>query len=130
MGSGVSSLARLRKAVLIRAYNLRASDQTLIDQFMPFTYQKDGKGLYISIHQIKKCLKMESSDYKWVEEVLQAVFTVPTTPPVQKVSLFSPTLSLNCPYSHLLKPSELYFYDFIQFLETGKAVSESILFSC
>lgn len=86
MGSGISSLARLRKAVLIRAYNLRASDQTLIDQFMPFTYQKDGKGLHISIHQIKKCLKMDSPEYKWVEEVLQAVFTVPTTPPTQKVS--------------------------------------------
>jgi hypothetical protein len=88
MGSGVSSLSRLRKTVLIRAYNLRPENQSLIDQFMPFTFPKEGKGLYISIYQIKKCLKMDTPEYKWIEELLQAVFTVPTSPPTQKVPNF------------------------------------------
>lgn len=94
MGSGVSSLARLRKAVLIRAYNLRSADETLIDQFMPYAYQKEGKGMFIAIYQIKKCLKMDTPEYKWIEEVLQAIFTVPSDPPIQKVKVFPVSFSL------------------------------------
>jgi hypothetical protein len=93
MGSGVSTLTRLRKAVLLKAYNLRSSpDQSLMEQFLPFTYQKDGGkgGLYISIRNIKKCLKMDTPEYKWIEEVLQAIFTVRSESDagvVQKVSI-------------------------------------------
>jgi hypothetical protein len=96
MGSGVSTLTRLRKAVLLKAYNLRSSpDQSLMEQFLPFTYQKDGTkgGLYISIRNIKKCLKMDTPEYKWIEEVLQAIFTVPPTSDdnvvIQKVSVLT-----------------------------------------
>jgi hypothetical protein len=86
MGAGASSFSRLRKAVLIRAYNLRPSDQSLIDQFLPYTYQKEGKGLYIEISQIKKCLKMDSAEYKWIEELLQTIFSAQSSdPPSQKV---------------------------------------------
>ena len=59
-----------------------------MDQFLPYSFQKEGKGLYISIYQIKKCLKMDTPEYKWIEEILQAVFTIPTTPPTQKVRDF------------------------------------------
>jgi len=39
MGGGASSLIRLRKALVMRAYNLRNSQQTLDEQFRPFSYR-------------------------------------------------------------------------------------------
>lgn len=39
MGSGVS-IIRLRKALVIRAYNLRKPEESLDDQFEKFTYTK------------------------------------------------------------------------------------------
>ena len=38
MGGGASSLNRLRKTLLLRAYNLRSEDMTLEEQFSPFAY--------------------------------------------------------------------------------------------
>lgn len=40
MGSGVSSLVRLRKALVIRAYNLRGADQTIEEQFDKYAFRK------------------------------------------------------------------------------------------
>ena len=39
MGAGASSLNRLRKAVLMRAYNVRQSDETLEEQFRKYAYR-------------------------------------------------------------------------------------------
>ena len=39
MGGGASSLIRLRKALVIRAYNLRSAEQTLDEQFRPLTFR-------------------------------------------------------------------------------------------
>lgn len=85
MGSGASSLGRLRKAVLIRAYNLRPPEQSIAEQFMPYTFQKEGKGLYITVSSVRKCLKMDTPEYRWIEEVMRSVFSLPTSPPTQKV---------------------------------------------
>ena len=85
MGSGAStdragssnSVLRLRKALVIRAYNLRRKDETLHAQFKKFAHQKatskkdssvaiiNGKSqagsgaLYISMDNIKKCLSLD-----------------------------------------------------------------------
>ena len=88
MGSGVSTLNRLRKALVIRAYNLRPSDQTLIEQFLPFSFQKDSQGLYITIENIKKCLKLDNGEYRWIEELLDALFSQSSTSNPAKVSPF------------------------------------------
>lgn len=75
MGSGASILSRVRKALVIRAYNLRAADQTLIEQFLPYSFQKDGQGLYITVDSVKKCLKLDNGEYKWIEDLLDAMFS-------------------------------------------------------
>lgn len=40
MGAGVSSMNRLRKALVMRAYNLRDSEETLEEYFKKYTYKK------------------------------------------------------------------------------------------
>jgi hypothetical protein len=40
MGAGASSMNRLRKALVMRAYNLRDPGQTLEDFFKAYTYRK------------------------------------------------------------------------------------------
>jgi hypothetical protein len=40
MGAGVSSINRLRKAIVLRAYNTREENETLEDQFRKHTYKK------------------------------------------------------------------------------------------
>ena len=40
MGAGASSMNRLRKAILMRAYNVRNSDETLEEQFRKYAYRK------------------------------------------------------------------------------------------
>ncbi len=40
MGSGVSSMLRLRKTLVIRAYNLRGKDETVEEQFSKYAYPK------------------------------------------------------------------------------------------
>lgn len=113
MGSGASTLNRLRKAIIIRAYNLRPEDQSLMEQFLPFTYQKEGQGLYITLANVKKCLSLDSGDYQWMVDLMQALFTK------------------SQPSNDSSQTPELYFYDLIQFLETGKIVSDVIyIFLC
>ncbi len=69
MGSGASSLLRLRKALLIRAYNLRSADETIDDQFRKFSYRNADKQLCIAISDIKRCLNMEPGEYLWIEDI-------------------------------------------------------------
>jgi hypothetical protein len=40
MGAGASSMNRLRKALLMRAYNIRNSDETLEEQFRKHAYRE------------------------------------------------------------------------------------------
>lgn len=74
MGGGASTLSRLRKAVVIRAYNLREPDQSLDQQFRPFAVRSiDGK-LYITTQNIRSCLRMESKEYEWMDHLFQHTF--------------------------------------------------------
>ena len=134
MGSGASTdsscnaVLRLRKALVIRAYNLRQKDETLYDQFRKYAHQKQtsgirdasavnksGKhgnaGLYITMDNVKKCLSLDgrnspsSSDSvgsdacSWVDDLFQ--------------------------YTLGAAVAEMNFVDFIRFLETGKLVRRS-----
>ena len=63
MGSGVSSSStmRLRKAIVIRAYNLRKADETLDEQFRVYAKRdpsQDNK-LTITLQDVKKCLHLD-----------------------------------------------------------------------
>jgi hypothetical protein len=69
MGAGASShttpssLNRLRKALVMRAYNIRKSDETLEELFRPHAYRSPS-GVCISIATIKNVL---SEDAPWVD---------------------------------------------------------------
>jgi hypothetical protein len=86
MGAGVSSMNRLRKALVMRAYNLRKPGETLHDFFKKHTYRKvsvlpifilislshlseDGQ-LYISLFAVKKALSVNA---QWVDELFHNV---------------------------------------------------------
>lgn len=69
MGSGASSLARVRKALIIRAYNLRKNDETLDEQFRKFSYRNPAGQLCISLNDVKNCLDIEPGEYTWIEKL-------------------------------------------------------------
>jgi hypothetical protein len=74
MGGGASSLTRLRKAIVIRAYNLRAADETVDDQFRRFAQRGGDNVLYISLEDIRRSLNMETKEYEWVDHLFQHLF--------------------------------------------------------
>jgi hypothetical protein len=74
MGGGASSLTRLRKAIVIRAYNLRTADETVDDQFRRFAQRGGDNVLYISLEDIRRSLKMETKEYEWVDHLFQHQF--------------------------------------------------------
>lgn len=98
MGVGVSSL-RLRKALILRAYNLRDEDQTLAEQFAHLGERAEDGVYYIPLDDVK--------DYLGFGESSQVEGT----------------------YRRLLGGSLLgtrvLFTEFIEFLETGKTAEES-----
>ena len=63
MGSGVSSSStmRLRKAIVIRAYNLRKADETLDEQFRVYATRDSSleNKLTINLHDVKRCLELD-----------------------------------------------------------------------
>ena len=67
MGAGASSLMRLRKALVIRAYNSRKKEETLHEQFFPYAYRKNNI-LYISLDDVKRVLSL---DAPWVDELFK-----------------------------------------------------------
>ena len=71
MGGGVSSLSRLRKAVVIRAYNLRTLEETVDTQFRQYATRGTDGALHISIDAVKRCLKMDTKEYEWVNQLFQ-----------------------------------------------------------
>ena len=74
MGAG-ASLGRLRKAVVIRSYNLRRPDHTVEEQFKCYTFRSMDDGqLYIRLDDIRNCLGMDSKDYGWIEELFSLTF--------------------------------------------------------
>lgn len=73
MGSGSSSLPRLRKALIIRAYNVRKEDETLDELFREYAHWKDNL-LYISYNDIRKCLRIESGEYAWIDTLFYSMF--------------------------------------------------------
>jgi len=97
MGGGVSSLARLRKTLVIRAYNTRKKDQTIEDQFIVHSFARDGK-TRIKIDDIKKAL---SVDAPWMDELFETL-----------VGTYSK------------ENEDIEFDHFIGFLETGQYVPE------
>ena len=107
MGAGASSLPRLRKALLIKAYNTRRSPElSLYEQFLPFAAQlPEDKMFYITVPRIKECLGLDAKDYAWLDELLNTMFR-------DRESSASPDTE---------RP--IYLYDFVQFLENGKVVS-------
>ena len=57
MGAGASSLARLRKAIVIRSYNLKKPNQTIEELFKSYTFRSKNDGvLYIKLDDIRLCL--------------------------------------------------------------------------
>ena len=93
MGSGVSSLARLRKTLVIRSYNTREKDQTMEEQFIVHSFSRDGK-TRIRIEDIKQTL---SVDAPWVDELFQTLLG-----------------------SYSKENHDIEFDHFIEFLETGQ----------
>lgn len=74
MGSGVSSSStmRLRKAIVIRAYNLRKPDVTLDEQFRPYAEKGHLNKLTITLENVKKCLELDDGAlWTSVEELFQ-----------------------------------------------------------
>lgn len=74
MGGGASSFSRLRKAIVIRAYNLRAADETVDDQFRRFAQRGSDSVMYISLEDIRRSLNMETKEYEWVDHLFQQLF--------------------------------------------------------
>jgi hypothetical protein len=95
MGVGVSSL-RLRKAVVLRAYNLRDGDQTLEEQFRKYAFRGDDGRLWIKLSDIKNGLSF--TELSWADDMMKRVLGD----------------SVN---------SDLVFSEFVEFLETGQAPS-------
>lgn len=95
MGAGASSqttpssLNRLRKALVMRSYNIRKSDETLDELFKPHSYRASN-GAYISVATIKSTL---SEDAPWID------------------LLFEQMVGKDV--------GDLEFHSFIHFLETG-----------
>jgi len=94
MGGGASSLIRLRKAIIIRSYNLRKPDETVDQQFRRFAVRGEDGVMIISLHNIRNCLEMESKEYDWIDHLFLRIFGGQVT-----------TVS---------------YSDFIKFLESGK----------
>lgn len=101
MGAGAScdapipvtnaAVMRLRKAIVIRSYNLRkgssnnkdgaalhapiiTNSMTLDDQFRKYTCRGPDNALYITVRELRRCLDMESDEYIWIEQLLEHLF--------------------------------------------------------
>ena len=58
MGAG-ASLDRLRNVLVLKAYNARAKDQTIVQQFGPFVqWNDDDNSAYLHVSDIQKCLSL------------------------------------------------------------------------
>lgn len=118
----MASAHRLRKAIAIRAYNVRSKNETLDDQFKQFSYRKaisttenvdnnsvvssssngsnSSRDLFIALQDIKLCLKITDDGY-WVDELYKNAFGV------SDVS------------------NEFIYNEFIEFVESGKIPSDN-----
>lgn len=74
MGGGASSLIRLRKAIIIRSYNLRKPEETVDQQFRKFAVRGEDGILIISLHNIRNCLEMEAKEYDWIDHLFLRIF--------------------------------------------------------
>lgn len=59
MGSGASSVMRLRKALLMRCFNVKGQDQTLEERFSSFAFKENGRSV-ILVKDIKTALCLEN----------------------------------------------------------------------
>ena len=142
--SNSSSCSRLRKALVIRAYNLRQKNETLHDQFRKYAHVRspsitadtDGNSssssssatLFISMDNIKRCLCLDAQNESsidrgheetnsWVDDLF--LYTLGAD-----VSYFTSNNTFLLPYDNpVFKVTEINFTDFIRFLESGKLVS-------
>lgn len=60
MGAGASSLDRLRKSVIIKAYHKRQSGETIDTQFRPLAIRKKGR-LLINLYTVSSYLNLEEN---------------------------------------------------------------------
>ena len=120
MGAGASSLARLRKAIVIRSYNLRKPGESVDEQFRHCATRDADNGLCIGIDDIRKCLSMESKEYEWIEHLFKHTFggQVRAT---QFYFLLIEGRALT-KYFVKLQITSINYHDFIRFLESGKTV--------
>jgi len=68
MGGGASSLARLRKVLLIRAYNSRPKDQTVSEQFAQFRRINAQGDAVLTREDIKQAVGLTAP---WFDDLLQ-----------------------------------------------------------
>eukprot|EP00981_Chlorochromonas_danica_P000668 scaffold146_cov171-Ochromonas_danica.AAC.17 len=97
MGSGASSIARVRKALLIRAYNLRPPDQNLLQFFLSHAFRGSDRQMYIKPSQIKLCLGMNNDSYFWLDDLLITIFPSSISQPSGISSSSSSSVSLPAP---------------------------------
>jgi hypothetical protein len=91
MGGGASSLSRLRKVLLIRAYNSRPKDQTVSEQFSQYRRLNEQGQAVLTREDIKTAVGLTAP---WFDELLQRYAAD----------------SMN----------EVHFESFVEFLETGQ----------
>jgi hypothetical protein len=119
MGAGASTLNRLRKAIVIRAYNLRKPNETIEEQFRPHAFRGENNALCIGVDSIRICLNMDSKEFEWIEHFFQHAFG-------GKVFLLCSKSEYAVEFTDFfvfVQVSSINFQDFIRFLESGKAVS-------
>jgi len=114
MGGGSSSLHRLRKILIIRAYNSRPEGITLEEQFLKFT-EVDQKGQRVlTVSAIKQALGLKPNDKSalWLDELVKTYLSNQSLPaPSEK--------------KRSLSSKSLAFEAFLDFLETGRPPSEA-----
>lgn len=71
MGAGASSLQRARKVLVIRAYNARAPEETLFEQFDKISKKTSQGKQIIRIDDVKKALGLSKAE--WFDEIILRV---------------------------------------------------------
>ena len=97
MGGGVSTLSRLRNALVLRAYNIRPKDITLEEQFFKMLIVKNKVVHCINIEDIKQVLSVDAS---WIDDLFRALI------------------------GNIDSSDQLIQYDHFEFLETGKYLGD------
>mmetsp|Transcript_26619 Transcript_26619/g.34974 ORF Transcript_26619/g.34974 Transcript_26619/m.34974 type:complete len:684 (+) Transcript_26619:96-2147(+) len=79
MGGGSSSLHRLRKILVIRAYNARGNGVTLEEHFAKFTEKDESGKKVLPVSAVKQALGLKPTDKSavWLDDFMTTYFTGP-----------------------------------------------------